>query len=197
MRSEQKERKLSKELRFNLTPMIDIIFQLLIFFVLTAKFIAFEGQLQAYLPKDRGLDATNPVLSNNVTLFLEWDEAGKVTCLTTQYHMDGVARQVYPFPQDPNATKVPGGWITDTIVGTGAKAGKVTYDYAAPDFVEVDRYLKYRRDAYQQTGTASKGLPVEINFSNKVPWQAVVNIIDICKRLNIVDISLSAEELEF
>ena len=31
----------------NLTPMIDIIFQLLIFFVLTAKFIAFEGQLQA------------------------------------------------------------------------------------------------------------------------------------------------------
>lgn len=62
--------KKTEEVRPNLTPMIDIIFQLLIFFVLTAKFIAFEGQLQAYLPKDRGLQASSPTLANNVTLFL-------------------------------------------------------------------------------------------------------------------------------
>ncbi len=184
------------ELKQDLTPMIDIIFQLLIFFVLTAKFIAFEGQLQAYLPKDRGLQASNPVLANNVTLFLTWDDSGEVRCITPQYEMNGVTHQNYPFPRDGNAQPVAGGYVTETTIGSGTRQGKITYDYAAPDFQEIEAYLKYRRDGYEDTGGGSKGLPVEINFEGKVPWQMVVNIIDICKRLAISDISLSAEEEE-
>ena len=80
---------------------------------------------------------------------------------------------------------------------TGPKQGKITYEYAPPDFLEVEAYLKYRRESYEDTGGGSKGLPVEISFDGAVPWQMVVNLIDICKRLNISDISLSAEELEY
>ncbi len=39
----------------NMTPMIDCVFQLLIFFMVAARFKALEGKLLAYLPKDKGL----------------------------------------------------------------------------------------------------------------------------------------------
>ena len=38
-----------------MTPMIDVTFLLLIFFILTLKFKVLEGKLSAYLPKDQGL----------------------------------------------------------------------------------------------------------------------------------------------
>jgi biopolymer transport protein ExbD len=191
------KKKDTEELKPNLTPMIDIIFQLLIFFVLTAKFISFEGQLQAYLPKDRGLQPTTPVLANNVTLFLTWKDTQEVGCVTPQYEMHGTTRQNHVFQDDPKRQKIAGGYVTETTIGIGARQGKVTYDYAPPDFREIEEYLKYRRDGYEDTGGGSKGLPVEISFDKKVPWEMVVNLIDICKRLRISDISISAGEIEY
>ena len=45
----------AEEPTLNLTPMIDVVFQLLIFFMVAAKFKTLEGKLLAYLPKDKGL----------------------------------------------------------------------------------------------------------------------------------------------
>ena len=53
MRIKQNKRVI-EEAEMDMTPMIDIVFQLLIFFLLSAKFISLEGQLSSYLPKDRG-----------------------------------------------------------------------------------------------------------------------------------------------
>ena len=39
----------------DMTPMIDCVFQLLIFFMVAARFKTLEGKLLAYLPKDKGL----------------------------------------------------------------------------------------------------------------------------------------------
>jgi biopolymer transport protein ExbD len=41
-----------------LTPMIDVVFLLLIFFIVTLKFKVLEGKLPTYLPKDVGVNAT-------------------------------------------------------------------------------------------------------------------------------------------
>ena len=41
-----------------MTPMIDVTFLLLIFFMCTLKFKLLEGKLSAYLPKDVGTEAT-------------------------------------------------------------------------------------------------------------------------------------------
>lgn len=38
----------------DLTPMIDVVFQLLIFFLLNLQYRALEGRLDAFLPKERG-----------------------------------------------------------------------------------------------------------------------------------------------
>ncbi|MEM7235655.1 MAG: biopolymer transporter ExbD, partial [Planctomycetota bacterium] len=85
-----------------MTPMIDIVFQLLIFFLLSAKFIALEGQLSSYLPKDKGLSSSPAQLDLvNVTFELDWtggDEDGRVVCRTFDYRAPGDRREnVYEF----------------------------------------------------------------------------------------------------
>ena len=58
---EEKRKKRGKKLPgvpendMDMTPMIDVVFQLLIFFMCATKFKTLEGKLLAYLPKDKGL----------------------------------------------------------------------------------------------------------------------------------------------
>ena len=44
------------ECELQMTPMIDVVFLLLIFFLCTIKFKTLEGKLAAYLPKDVGVN---------------------------------------------------------------------------------------------------------------------------------------------
>jgi biopolymer transport protein ExbD len=43
-------------MELNMTPMIDVIFQLLIFFMCSLHFKTLEGKLLSYLPKNGGID---------------------------------------------------------------------------------------------------------------------------------------------
>jgi biopolymer transport protein ExbD len=47
-----------EEIKQDMTPMIDVVFQLMIFFMCTIKFKTLEGKLMAYLPKDVGVNPT-------------------------------------------------------------------------------------------------------------------------------------------
>jgi biopolymer transport protein ExbD len=53
-----------------MTPMIDVTFLLLIFFILTLKFKTLEGKLSAYLPKDVGVNdfQAEPIEKVEITL---------------------------------------------------------------------------------------------------------------------------------
>ena len=57
MASNSKEEAM-KETVMAMTPMIDVTFLLLIFFLCTIKFKILEGKIPAYLPKDVGVNAT-------------------------------------------------------------------------------------------------------------------------------------------
>ncbi len=48
-----------EEFEMEMTPMIDVTFLLLIFFLLTLKFKTLEGKLSAYLPKDVGVNTSD------------------------------------------------------------------------------------------------------------------------------------------
>jgi len=48
----------TEETKMELTPMIDVTFLLLIFFLCSIKFKILEGKLQTYLPKDVGVNAS-------------------------------------------------------------------------------------------------------------------------------------------
>ena len=45
------------EVKLDMTPMIDVVFQLLIFFMCTIRFRSLEAKLSAYLPKDVGVNS--------------------------------------------------------------------------------------------------------------------------------------------
>ncbi len=50
----RRKKKKFEEIKPDMTPMIDVTFLLLIFFIVTLKFKVLEGRLDAALPKDRG-----------------------------------------------------------------------------------------------------------------------------------------------
>lgn len=60
-----------------MTPMIDVTFLLLIFFLLTLSFRSFEGKLAAYLPKDVGLNSLPTTAPEKLVVTVEVVEVGR------------------------------------------------------------------------------------------------------------------------
>jgi len=48
----------NEPVKLNMTPMIDVVFQLIVFFLVSMKFKSLDMKIEAFLPKDRGLAAT-------------------------------------------------------------------------------------------------------------------------------------------
>jgi biopolymer transport protein ExbD len=59
----------------NMTPMIDIVFQLILFFLFSLRFKSLQYRIETALPKDRGLAATPQMVQDipniKITLFRE------------------------------------------------------------------------------------------------------------------------------
>ena len=54
MSNDVAKQAMKEEVEISMTPMIDVVFLLLIFFMCTLKMIAAEGQFSTFLPKDVG-----------------------------------------------------------------------------------------------------------------------------------------------
>ena len=77
----RKRRKPADETKFdatNMTPMIDVVFQLLIFFMLSMHFKEVEGKLLSQLPKDKGTHEKQEKPNEECTIMVEQVEIGKV-----------------------------------------------------------------------------------------------------------------------
>jgi biopolymer transport protein ExbD len=61
-----------EEVKMDLTPMIDVTFLLMIFFIVTLKFRVLEGRLDASLPKDMGTQTfqVDPIEKVNVIMLV-------------------------------------------------------------------------------------------------------------------------------
>ena len=66
----------TEEVEMEMTPMIDVTFLLLIFFMCTLKFKVLEGKLGAYLPKDVGVNTTQAEPVEKVDIRLDVINAG-------------------------------------------------------------------------------------------------------------------------
>lgn len=73
----QLERLANEKNEMEMTPMIDVTFLLLIFFMCTLKFKLLEGKLTAYLPKDVGVNQTEAEPIEKVQIDIHVDELGK------------------------------------------------------------------------------------------------------------------------
>ena len=66
-----------EEYKLEMTPMIDVTFLLLIFFLLTIKFKTLEGKLSAYLPKDVGVNTSEAEPKEKVEITIVVRRAGE------------------------------------------------------------------------------------------------------------------------
>ncbi len=77
-----------------MTPMIDVVFLLLIFFMCTLRFKTLEGKLAAYLPKDVGVNTTEAEPQEKVEILLRVRvEGGKLNSNGEPY--EGTGRWYY------------------------------------------------------------------------------------------------------
>ncbi|MFT7516567.1 MAG: biopolymer transport protein ExbD [Myxococcota bacterium] len=73
-----RKKKKFKEIKTDMTPMIDVTFLLLIFFIVTLKFKILEGRLDAALPKDRGTSASEAIEIDKIDILLKVAEPGEL-----------------------------------------------------------------------------------------------------------------------
>ena len=60
-----------------MTPMIDVTFLLLIFFMCTIKFKTLEGKLAAYLPKDVGVNQSDAEPMEKIDIYIRMEKPGR------------------------------------------------------------------------------------------------------------------------
>ena len=66
-----------EEAKLDMTPMIDVVFQLIIFFMCNIKYKTLEGRLDAYLPKDVGVNTAPATLIEKVEITIKVVEVGE------------------------------------------------------------------------------------------------------------------------
>jgi len=74
-----KKKKKFEEIKPDMTPMIDVTFLLLIFFIVTLKFKVLEGRLDAALPKDRGTSTSDAEEIEKLDILMFVAEPGELT----------------------------------------------------------------------------------------------------------------------
>ncbi len=94
----------------NITPLIDIIFCLCIFFMCSFHFRQLEGKMESWLPKDRGVNATpvTKVEIEEIRIFLKFNKNATDTA-------DAVRRQIMskPITDDNNFRTVLRGLVAN------------------------------------------------------------------------------------
>lgn len=110
MRLRKKHRLSGDDERLSLTPMIDVTFLLLIFFLLTLQFRTLEGKIPSLLPKDAG-DGGHPsavedvLITMRVEARVEGSEADRVVRFRTigrEYaDLEALRNRLRRIPRDP------------------------------------------------------------------------------------------------
>lgn len=155
------------------TPMIDVVFLLLIFFLLASRFKATEGEIRTYLPKNRGQGQSEyPIDLAEVRIQLLWhDETGAPSRDPDVGH---VVLEV-------NDEAFPSRVLYDTVTKR---------DEDVPHWEVLLEYLKDRKAGYR--GSSPRGQPVIIDARPVVPWKHVVSAVDQCVIAEIEDFTFAA-----
>ena len=126
----------------NVTPLVDIIFCLCVFFMISFKFKQLEGRFEAWLPRTTGPCQGPPIVAliGELRVALFWDEAKQRT--VRQLGL----RRIH-------------------------------------DDEELGRLLLEAHDAGMRMNKPD--IPVTIDAEGTVPWNDVVEIMNLCKKSHI------------
>ena len=165
------------EVSLDLTPMIDIVFNLLIFFMCATKFRTPEGMIESYLPKNRGQAAGTPQIDlNDVRIKLLWyDGAGR----PTEAEKGGLV-----------VLK-----IGDDSFNAPGEFEASLYPENSPLWGKLHEKLLAFKAGYK--GSGEKGLPVIIDARKQVPTKFVISALNEVVRAGIKDVTFAAPEIAY
>ena len=162
-----------------LTPMIDVIFQLLIYFILTMKIKSVEGKLLSRLPKDKGLASSavsNPELEE-VRIYIcaggdIRNHFGHKKGAHEKTEKDNKRCLVYV---DKNEI----GWLYKTEDKEGkAEDNQKMYRLLATMTSEIVGRTPSTQDA-------TKLAPVILDADSEVPYEHIIGAVNACKEVDI------------
>ena len=186
----RKKRKNNDKASPDLTPMIDVTFQLLIFFILVTRFKVEERNHQVQLPKDEGMQSEASVPKEQITIYCNWEDEQKANSYVVAIDARGrkpvdqsyaTLEQLVIFPNDSNdaifTKKKLYGQIFDNVVA--AVEGYVRNSGAKIEKLEISFAVNAAEGA--QSGTA--------------PWMFVSLAIDAAAQVNKNRTAAGQEEL--
>ncbi len=164
-------------MELKMTSMIDVVFQLLIFFLLVSKFPDPEAKLKSWLPKNKGLHTTIPTVTfDDVRLVFRMRGKDELTCrYNDRRSADGF-------------TYVPSVLDTSRYYTDG--------DENVPDWGFIRQLLQKRKAQFELTGEDLEGLPVVIDFTKEVKFKYIARVLDLCAEVEINNLQIAAPELE-
>ncbi len=162
----------------NMTPMIDIVFQLLVFFMLTMHFKEVEGKLLSQLPKDRGPESAPSKPLEELRIFVcaggdlaehrsnkgrhEQSEKPAEACvLAVEGHRIGEA------------------WRTETHPGKAA-GNRALYRSSAARLKELHDRM------------ADRKFMIVLDADSEVPYEHVIGLVNACKEVGVENIEFVA-----
>ena len=160
-----------------MTPMIDIVFQLLIFFMLACRFRTTEGRIVNDLPRGHGRDIvtpTDPVFLGTVRIKLLWCEPG--TGRETDHPTNGCIVLKVKDRVLPNVTN--------------------SFDEVEPDWNALYALVCEARDNHHPT-RAHRTVPSIIDARRQVPFKHVISALNECVRAGLEKIEFAAPEIPY
>jgi biopolymer transport protein ExbD len=126
----------------NITALVDIIFCLCVFFMISFKFKQIEGKFDTWLPKNAGLIPFSPTeeLPKEIRIAMFWDETA-----------EKVTRQL------------------------GTRKVETSE--------ELEVLIRQARDDFDRLGVPE--IPVTVDADSRVPWNDVIDVVNLCKRVGI------------
>ncbi len=139
----------------NVTPLVDIIFCLCLFFMCSLKFKPLDGKMDSWLPKDKG--------------------PGPATANPT---LDEI-RVVLSFSSEKNQLER---FFGQRPIESGEKGDAL-----------LAKLIKDQYTSYQSLGKTD--IPVIIDSGPKVPWQYVIDVMNMCQeqRINKIEFAFGTQ----
>lgn len=161
------------EAKIDFTPIIDIVFNLLIFFMCATKIRSTDFEIECFLPKDRGLGTAPSVTAlNDVRVKLLWhDASGR------------------PTQAD----------VGHVVVAIGDRRLNAPGELEGAAHIETHPVWRDLHDRLAALRTAATGpeMPVIIDAREQVPTKHVVAALNEVVRLKFKDVTFAAPEKEF
>ena len=161
-----------------MTPMIDVTFLLLIFFMCTLKFKVLEGKLGAYLPKDVGAQAQPQVEIEKFKIQLRVVNDG------TKVRYDSESKNFLPISEAESTDGLRYQYADDRVIEYTMNS------YATTDIEEVRKRLEQVQERSIAAGEED-GARVELDPRERTVNGDVVRIVDVVVGSGITQINFS------